>query len=156
MNSIRYTRTEKGKKGYVHIFHIWIMSAISKRDAVRQRPASCVILPLSVLMWAEDKIKIPTRDRVCNCRSLELLYCGMRKGQQEDVEVAPRSDSLTAVDVTVSIGPSRWSVVDRDWIEPPHDKTNKVTCAPSEDSDQPGHPPSLISLRCPHEESVGP
>ena len=28
--------------------------------------------------------------------------------------------------------------------EPPHDKTNKMTCAPSEDSDQPGHPPSLI------------
>ena len=26
----------------------------------------------------------------------------------------------------------------------------------SEDSDQPGHPPSLISLRCPHEESLGP
>ena len=29
-------------------------------------------------------------------------------------------------------------------------------CAPSEDSDQPGHPPSLISLRHPHEESLGP
>ena len=28
-------------------------------------------------------------------------------------------------------------------------------CAPREDSDQPGHPPSLISLRCPHEESLG-
>ena len=28
--------------------------------------------------------------------------------------------------------------------EPPHDKTNK--CAPSEDSDQPGHPPSLIRI----------
>ena len=27
---------------------------------------------------------------------------------------------------------------------PPHDKTNKMTCAPSEDSDQPWHPPSLI------------
>ena len=27
--------------------------------------------------------------------------------------------------------------------EPPHDKTNKMT-APSEDSDQPGHSPSLI------------
>ena len=40
--------------------------------------------------------------------------------------------------------------------EPPHDKTNKIACAPSEDSDQPGHPPSLISLRCPHEESLGP
>ena len=28
--------------------------------------------------------------------------------------------------------------------EPPHDKTIKMTCAPSEDSDQPGHLPSLI------------
>ena len=28
-------------------------------------------------------------------------------------------------------------------FEPPHDKTNKVACAPSEDSDQPWHPPSL-------------
>ena len=52
-------------------------------------------------------------------------------------------------------------------FEPPHDKTNKMACAPSEDSDQPGHLPSLIrvawasaqsdqSLRCPHEESLGP
>ena len=30
--------------------------------------------------------------------------------------------------------------------EPPHDKTNKMTCAPSEDSDQPGRPPSLIRV----------
>ena len=28
--------------------------------------------------------------------------------------------------------------------EPPHDKTNKMACAPSEDSDQPGHLPTLI------------
>ena len=28
--------------------------------------------------------------------------------------------------------------------EPRHDKTNKMACVPSEDSDQPGHPPSLI------------
>ena len=33
-------------------------------------------------------------------------------------------------------------------VEPPRDKTNKMICAPSEDSDQPGHLPSLISLRC--------
>ena len=32
--------------------------------------------------------------------------------------------------------------------EPPRDKTNKMICAPSEDSDQPGHLPSLISLCC--------
>ena len=36
--------------------------------------------------------------------------------------------------------------------EPPHDKTNKMACAPSEDSYQPGH----LSLRCPHEERFGP
>ena len=29
-------------------------------------------------------------------------------------------------------------------FEPPHDKTNKVACAPSEDSDQTGHAPSVI------------
>ena len=29
---------------------------------------------------------------------------------------------------------------------PPNDKTNKITCVPSEDSDQPGHPPSLFSI----------
>ena len=40
--------------------------------------------------------------------------------------------------------------------EPPHDKTNKMFCAPSEHSDQPVHPPSLISLRCPREESLVP
>ena len=37
-----------------------------------------------------------------------------------------------------------------------HDKTNKMACAPSDDSDQPGHPPSLISLHCLPEESLGP
>ena len=29
-------------------------------------------------------------------------------------------------------------------FEPPHDKTNQMTCEPSEDSDQTEHPPSLI------------
>ena len=36
----------------------------------------------------------------------------------------------------------------RKIIEQPHDKTNKMTCAPIEDSDQPGHSPSLISSLC--------
>ena len=31
-------------------------------------------------------------------------------------------------------------------LEPPHDKTNKMTNVPSEDSDQSGHPPSLIRV----------
>ena len=31
-------------------------------------------------------------------------------------------------------------------FEPPHNKTNLMTCAPNEDSNQPGHPPSLIRV----------
>ena len=31
-------------------------------------------------------------------------------------------------------------------IEPPHEKTYKMACAPSKDSDHPGHPPSLIRV----------
>ena len=41
-------------------------------------------------------------------------------------------------------------------IEPQHNKTNKMTCVPSEDSDQPGRPPSRISLPWVHEETLGP
>ena len=37
-----------------------------------------------------------------------------------------------------------------------HDKTNTMTCAPSKDSDQPGHHSSLISRCCPHEAALGP
>ena len=36
-------------------------------------------------------------------------------------------------------------------FKPLHDKTNKMACVPSEDSDQPNQ-----SLRCPHEDSLGP
>ena len=39
--------------------------------------------------------------------------------------------------------------------EPLHDKTTKITFALSKNSDQPGHPPSQ-SLRCRHEETLGP
>ena len=31
-------------------------------------------------------------------------------------------------------------------IDPQQDKNNKMTFAPSEDSDQPGHPPNLIRV----------
>ena len=39
---------------------------------------------------------------------------------------------------------------EKDTNEPPHDKTNKMARAPSEDSDQPGHPPSLIRVFAVH------
>ena len=34
----------------------------------------------------------------------------------------------------------------RSTLELSHDKSNKIVCAPNEDSDQPGHPPSLIRI----------
>ena len=34
----------------------------------------------------------------------------------------------------------------RQTFEPPRDKTNKMACAPSEDSDQPGHPPRVFAV----------
>ena len=33
-------------------------------------------------------------------------------------------------------------------LEPPHDKTNKITCAPSEESDQPASAQSDQSSLC--------
>ena len=38
-------------------------------------------------------------------------------------------------------------------FEPVHDKTNKIVHAPSKDSDQPGHTPSLIRVFAVH--SIG-
>ena len=53
--------------------------------------------------------------------------------------------------------PTKWHVRPAKTHHLSCDMTKPTSdCAPSEDSDQPGHPPSLISLRCPHEESLGP
>ena len=41
-------------------------------------------------------------------------------------------------------------------FEPQHDKTNKIPVHPGKTQDQPGHPPSLISLPCLLEETLGP
>ena len=38
--------------------------------------------------------------------------------------------------------------------KPPYEKAN-IVCATRNGSDKPEHPPSLISLHCPHEESFG-
>ena len=40
--------------------------------------------------------------------------------------------------------------------EPPHDKSNKMTCVSSEDSDQPVRPTTRIRLHCLLEEALGP
>ena len=51
-----------------------------------------------------------------------------------------------------------WELNHKTTKEPPRDKTNKMACAPSEDSDQPGHPLSLNqeSWLCTHWVAKGP
>ena len=39
-----------------------------------------------------------------------------------------------------------WDNASLDLFEQSHDKTNKMACVPSEDSEQPGHPPSPIRV----------
>ena len=51
-----------------------------------------------------------------------------------DWDVKPQHNQPTFVDIL------------KNKFEPAHDKTNQITCAPSEDSDQPGRPPSLIGV----------
>ena len=47
---------------------------------------------------------------------------------------------------TSSSSLSKTTNSDRERFEPPHDKTSKMAGAPSEDSYQPWHPPSLIRV----------
>ena len=57
---------------------------------------------------------------------------------------------LKALSNLVSCGLWHFTTVSRMpqvTCEPPHDKTNKMACALSEDSDQPGHLPSLMIRR---------
>ena len=42
-------------------------------------------------------------------------------------------------------------IVLKGMIEPPHDKTNKMACAPSEDSDQPGRTCHFVGFVMSHE-----
>ena len=44
------------------------------------------------------------------------------------------------------VGQNSWWATSERSFEPPLDKTNKIACALCEDSDQPGHPPSLIRV----------
>ena len=55
--------------------------------------------------------------------------------------------SICRIGPVVGIGlPVGSTLVASPTYEPQHYKTNKMTCAPSEDSDQPGHPPSGPNL----------
>ena len=53
------------------------------------------------------------------------------------------------ITVTYFIKISRYKVFKghKSEFEPQHDKTNKIACAPSEDTHQPGHPPNERTVK---------
>ena len=94
-------------------------------------------------------------------RKISNTSSGSNKGLNEVVP-APNWAEITGMDRMYSFAEPLGEYYMYMYIwryfkyEPPHDKTNKMICAPSEDSDTSGHSPSLISLHCPHEETWGP
>ena len=82
--------------------------------------------------------KIPPRGRAGSFLAYSLLC---RKSRS----------LLGYANISASIVSLQWLIVSKTFLNTfntfePHDKNNKVVCAPSEDSDQPGHPPCLIRV----------
>ena len=90
-----------------------------------------VILGLS---WAFFKILFRIQIPVSkHCRGWsDVAFCGVWSGSALFVYRCPKMGHGTLGKYGLN--------------EPPHDKINKVACAPNEDSDQPGYPPSLIRV----------
>ena len=82
----------------------------------------------ALVLWLPTECPANTLIRLCGCS--DRSACPLRS-------------------VCVSTGSTCKFVgnhVSRIKHDPAHEKTYKMACAPSEDSDQPGHPPSLIGV----------
>ena len=101
-----------------------------------------------LVMWPGQFIQtfIPPSQ---GCSMWSLTLNGQALSKKKMSEHCERTTTTTTTDaralvyykLTFWAWRLRWA---KNWTE--HDKTNKMTCAPSEDSDQPGHPPSLIRV----------
>ena len=83
--------------------------------------------------------------RIQNCfNSLYTVYVRLRTITCSNLPQAQHETKFRRSDTDC------WPEPSSHWAEfletPPYDKTNKMACAPSEDSDQPGHPPSLMRV----------
>ena len=96
----------------------------------------CCIFSLSIF-WSS---------RICSSSCNFLSSCVLDLCSCSSISLESSSSILKPSNSPIS--PAK----NKNKIEPRHDKTNKMS-APSEDSDQPGHPPSLIRV---HEKSLGP
>ena len=105
----------------------------------------------------------PFAKDVCSVSFVSEYKCSIGMDYGPLYSYAPPSGPRLLFPINVQqLRPGMTSYTEPFWIilsvtcEPPHDKTNRMACALNDVSVQPGHPPSLISLRCPHEESLGP
>ena len=73
-----------------------------------------------------------------------FVFCNVAAEMSAQVMVRRQiTRSVCRIGPVVGIGlPVGSTLVASPTYEPQHYKTNKMTCAPREDSDQPGHPPS--------------
>ena len=139
---------------------------------IPQLSPSALLICSSVLGWSQAAVKLSVPG--CpTCFSLEgqrqpvvLALAFLLRVLQHCVTSSPTSmgfyvnlSILESVNMHQSCHPSIHPRSQVDLIlvnhksyefEPQHDKTNKMAFAPSEDSDQPGHPPSLISVFAVH------
>ena len=76
------------------------------------------------------------RNPVCNNRSKFML--DVNKSRFVDFQKVRIQETQAEL--------PRGSIPRRYIYKPPHDKTNKMACSPSEDPDQPGHPTSQIKV----------
>ena len=62
-----------------------------------------------------------------------------------DIDCVKLARKLLSLAV-INVRPLCQDLQQHSLFEPPNDKTKNVACAPSEDTDQPGHPPSLVRV----------
>ena len=114
----------------------------ASRDSLSCQNATWGIVFFSSFYWWHIEYKGWMCERLLN---LQEIYIS---GQNICIEVYGNSvgtitPARLCTQLTLQLPPLECK---ENLFEPPHDKTNKVWCMPSRDSDQPGNPPSLIRV----------
>ena len=140
------------------------------KTKIQSQPICLSLARLSALVWAKLSItsflfcaSISASlccSNSCNiCFSMIFLASSTRRftsasissfrfSSSSSTRFATSSSTRRATSSSISFSSSSFCFLGnyKHTNEPPHDKTNKVACAPSKDSDQPGHLPSPIRV----------
>ena len=72
-----------------------------------------------------------------------LSFINIRKGPREMLKTSGFALGFQHLPRDLA-NVNEWKIMFDPYNEPPHDKPDKMTCTPSDDSDEPGHPSRLI------------